>query len=237
MRTWKTLPRSQTGSKIKASNFLGSRGCVPMVTFCSCPCALKIHIVGSWIHWVGWIGKRCPCHGCWSLVVVQQAFRLSEIFTRTSKWSWWSLRTDVNPKKSGKLLFLMKQKTGRSFFFPHFFLARLLWHDSASWFLINLMAENPHDVPRDLQIGDRSFEVFISWAFLRKPKTWWVYLPSIELPDHQDYYEFTPGILRGLCDAEHLETLQVKLEDALHGMGVTHIKGQVGSEYWSEALT
>ena len=38
-------------------------------------------------------------------------------------------------------------------------------------------------------------------------------------------------ILRGLCDAEHLETLQVKLEDALHGMGVTHIKGQVGSEY------
>ena len=112
-------------------------------------------------------------------------------------------------------------------FFPFFF-ARLLWHDSGSWFLINLMAENPHDVPRDLQIGDRSFEVFISWAFLRKPKTWWVYLPSIELPDHQDYYEFTPGILRGLCDAEHLETLQVKLEDALHGMGSDTHQGAGG---------
>jgi len=50
---------------------------------------------------------------------------------------------------------------------------------------------------------------------------------QVILVEPKDYYEFTPGILRGLCDAEHLETLQVKLEDALHGMGVTHIKGQV----------
>eukprot|EP00435_Cladocopium_sp_Y103_P049394 s435_g14.t2 len=45
--------------------------------------------------------------------------------------------------------------------------------------------------------------------------------------DVQDYYEFTPGILRGLCDEKHLETLQVTLEDALQGMAVKHLRGQV----------
>lgn len=160
----KPCPRSQTGSKIKASNFLGSRGCVPMVTFCLCPCALKIHIVGSWIHWVGWIGKRCPCHGCWSLVVVQQAFRLSEIFTRTSKWSWWSLRTDVNPQKSGKIFF-DEANNWKELFFSIFFGKIIM-----AWFCIMILDQldgwNFHDVPRDLQMIEVSKFSFLgpSWG-------------------------------------------------------------------------
>ena len=50
---------------------------------------------------------------------------------------------------------------------------------------------------------------------------------EVTLVEPKDYYEFTPGILRGLCDPEHLETLQVPLADALAGMNVKHIKGQV----------
>lgn len=50
---------------------------------------------------------------------------------------------------------------------------------------------------------------------------------EVTLVEPKDYYEFTPGILRGLCDERHLETLQVSLEDALRGMAVKHLKGQV----------
>lgn len=50
---------------------------------------------------------------------------------------------------------------------------------------------------------------------------------EVTLVEPKDYYEFTPGILRGLCDEKHMETLQVTLEDALRGMAVKHLRGQV----------
>jgi len=50
---------------------------------------------------------------------------------------------------------------------------------------------------------------------------------AITLVEPKDYYEFTPGILRGLCDLEHLKTLQVKLSDSLAGTDVKHLRGQV----------
>ncbi|CAK9112815.1 Type II NADH:quinone oxidoreductase (NDH-2) [Durusdinium trenchii] len=49
----------------------------------------------------------------------------------------------------------------------------------------------------------------------------------VTLVEPKDYYEFTPGILRGLCHPQHLETLLLPLEDALAGMRVNHIKGRV----------
>lgn len=50
---------------------------------------------------------------------------------------------------------------------------------------------------------------------------------EVTLVEPKDYYEFTPGILRGLCHPQHLETLLLPLEDALAGMRVNHIKGRV----------
>lgn len=43
----------------------------------------------------------------------------------------------------------------------------------------------------------------------------------------KDYYEFAPGILRGLADPSSLRALQVRLEDALAGYGVQRLRGRV----------
>ncbi|CAJ1407479.1 unnamed protein product [Effrenium voratum] len=43
---------------------------------------------------------------------------------------------------------------------------------------------------------------------------------------NDDYYEFTPGILRGLCDPEHLKSLQVPLAEAFKGYTLRHVRGQ-----------
>ena len=154
---------------------------------------------------------------------------------------------DVNPK-SGFFFWWSKNWKELKILFARF---RMI----CSMILINLMASTPcfslkqnclphGDVRRRwgwlckfslcFLIGRTRFPDRVSWSFQGQNL---MGIPSLPWLEHQDYYEFTPGILRGLCDAQHLETLQVKLEDALHGMGVTHIKGQVGSEHGSEALT
>mmetsp|Transcript_61030 Transcript_61030/g.111817 ORF Transcript_61030/g.111817 Transcript_61030/m.111817 type:complete len:648 (-) Transcript_61030:60-2003(-) len=50
---------------------------------------------------------------------------------------------------------------------------------------------------------------------------------NVTLVEPKDYYEFTPGILRGLCDPQHLSTLHLLLADAFKNLPVTHIRGQV----------
>jgi len=50
---------------------------------------------------------------------------------------------------------------------------------------------------------------------------------EITVVEPKDYFEFTPGILRGLCDGNHLKTIQVPLSDALQGLGVRHVRGRV----------
>ncbi|CAE7490437.1 unnamed protein product [Symbiodinium natans] len=50
---------------------------------------------------------------------------------------------------------------------------------------------------------------------------------DLTLVEPKDYYEYTPGILRGLCDQEHLESLQVPLSQALDGFQLRHIRGKV----------
>lgn len=43
----------------------------------------------------------------------------------------------------------------------------------------------------------------------------------------KDYFEFTPGILRGLCYREHLQELQAPLAEVLGGYGVELVRGRV----------
>lgn len=50
---------------------------------------------------------------------------------------------------------------------------------------------------------------------------------DIILVEPKDYFEFTPGILRGLCDPEHLGSLHLLLADAFGNLPVTHMRGQV----------
>lgn len=50
---------------------------------------------------------------------------------------------------------------------------------------------------------------------------------DLTLVEPKDYYEYTPGILRGLCDEQHLETLQVPLSEALAGFQLRHVRGKV----------
>mmetsp|Transcript_15853 Transcript_15853/g.43401 ORF Transcript_15853/g.43401 Transcript_15853/m.43401 type:complete len:453 (-) Transcript_15853:154-1512(-) len=52
---------------------------------------------------------------------------------------------------------------------------------------------------------------------------------TVVLVEPKDYFEFTPGILRGLCDLDHLRTLQVPLAEAFAGLPLRHIRGQVVS--------
>lgn len=52
---------------------------------------------------------------------------------------------------------------------------------------------------------------------------------EIVLVEPKDYFEFTPGILRGLCKPGHLKKLQVSMEQALVGLPVTHLRGKVVS--------
>ncbi|OLQ03677.1 hypothetical protein AK812_SmicGene13349 [Symbiodinium microadriaticum] len=49
---------------------------------------------------------------------------------------------------------------------------------------------------------------------------------DLTLVEPKDYYEYTPGILRGLCDEQHLETLQVPLSEALAGFQLRHVRGK-----------
>jgi len=50
---------------------------------------------------------------------------------------------------------------------------------------------------------------------------------NVTVVEPKDYFEFTPGILRGLCDPEHLKKLQMPLAAALKAIKVAHVRGQV----------
>lgn len=49
----------------------------------------------------------------------------------------------------------------------------------------------------------------------------------VTLVEPKDYFEFTPGILRGICDLDHVRNLQVPFEEALAGLDVRHVRGKV----------
>lgn len=50
---------------------------------------------------------------------------------------------------------------------------------------------------------------------------------SIIAVEPKDFYEYTPGILRGFAEPSHLPNLQVPLSQALSGLGVSHLRGVV----------
>lgn len=50
---------------------------------------------------------------------------------------------------------------------------------------------------------------------------------AVTVVEPKDYFEYTPGILRGLADEGHLPRIQMKLAEALERMDVQHIRGVV----------
>eukprot|EP00930_Biecheleria_cincta_P070165 TRINITY_DN57811_c0_g1_i1.p1 TRINITY_DN57811_c0_g1~~TRINITY_DN57811_c0_g1_i1.p1 ORF type:complete len:620 (-),score=93.24 TRINITY_DN57811_c0_g1_i1:94-1902(-) len=50
---------------------------------------------------------------------------------------------------------------------------------------------------------------------------------SVIAVEPKDFYEYTPGILRGFAEPSHLPKLQIPLSKALAGLGVLHLRGVV----------
>eukprot|EP00439_Symbiodinium_sp_Y106_P028164 s2148_g3.t1 len=80
--------------------------------------------------------------------------------------------------------------------------------------------------PAGIQIVRNLWQEFDLTLVEPKDRLW---LPVSPNPPYEDYYEYTPGILRGLCDEKHLETLQVPLSEALAGFQLRHVRGKATS--------
>eukprot|EP00747_Dinoflagellata_sp_TGD_P019829 gnl/TRDRNA2_/TRDRNA2_127435_c0_seq3.p1 gnl/TRDRNA2_/TRDRNA2_127435_c0~~gnl/TRDRNA2_/TRDRNA2_127435_c0_seq3.p1 ORF type:complete len:649 (+),score=121.92 gnl/TRDRNA2_/TRDRNA2_127435_c0_seq3:59-2005(+) len=52
---------------------------------------------------------------------------------------------------------------------------------------------------------------------------------AVMIVDPKDYYEFTPGILRGFAEPKHLPNLQERFSDVFQDIPVVHVQGEVVS--------
>lgn len=100
-------------------------------------------------------------------------------------------------------------------------LQRLLLHSTDPAETITTSASTrTHRKPRLLILGCGPAGLFVARKISKV-------MFDVIVVEPKDYYEFTPGILRGLCDVKEEEQLRFELEPVLSDIGATWIRGLV----------